>query len=327
MRRYLIWSGALAVVLAGVTGCGHVSVSSSHGGSSSPASSPSSSASTESTTPSTAPSTSPVSPQATSSPPTSSVSSSTAPDTPASQAATSPSSTASGGSGPLTAASLPSAYPHYSLVLSTVGRLLAQSATVPVFLPNLGRHPYSGSVGDIDVQYTLKNGYRLTLSGGAPLPANSPKISFGNAEFLYSVRGLPWSSTYVSQYMPLEPKPMTSQHGQVTLATGIIGTSYPNPPSSAAALQGPLLIVWHEDGWALSMDGTVSSGIVVGGAKQMAQLLNGVALPGSHGQANFTVGSDDPSIASYDLNGTRYVIEALSWKAATLAAKMEQINP
>lgn len=113
----------------------------------------------------------------------------------------------------LTSSTLPQAFPSYSLVVSTVGRYLAETAQVPLYLPTLGR---SYNHTSINVLYSLKGGgYRLTLGGGPPLPANSPKIGFGNAEYIYTVRGLPWSSVFQSRYLPVDPKPAVTESGPV----------------------------------------------------------------------------------------------------------------
>ena len=226
----------------------------------------------------------------------------------------------------LTASALPKAYPSYSMVVSTVGRLLAQSAQVPVYLPRLG--PLFNHTS-IDVLYSLKGGgYRLSLGGGPALPANSPKIGFGNAEYIYTVRGLPWSSSFQSRYLPLRPKPSAAQYGPLSLAPGITARSYPaaSPPSSE--LQEQMLISWHEDGWPMNLYGIgISSQSVVSSARQIAQSLRGRHLPGTHGRATFAIGSDAPSIATYDLSGTRYVIETTGFRAAQWALGMMPIRP
>lgn len=226
----------------------------------------------------------------------------------------------------LTAATLPKAFPSYSLVVSTVGRLLAQSATVPVYLPQLGDEYNDTS---IDVLYRLKDGrYRLSLGGGPPLPANSPKIGFGNAEYIYTVRGLPWSSSFQAQYLPLNPKPATVEHGPLILAPGIPARSYPAAHPPVPELQEKMLIAWREDGWSMNLYGTgIPSQEVLSSARQIARSLRGKHLPGTHGRATFAIGSDLPSIATYDLHGTRYVIETTSFRAAQLASEMMKVRP
>lgn len=229
----------------------------------------------------------------------------------------SPTSTASGGSGKSRASKLPQSFPRYSLVVSTVGRLLAQSSSVPVYLPT--SYPYAHY---IDVQYALKNGYRLTLNAGLALPANSPQIQGGYAEFLFSIRALPWSATYHANYVPLNPTPPAGPHGPIILAPGIVGTSYPSPPPSSE--NQLVLITWQEDGWIFTVYGAGSAG--VGTAKQIAKLLQGAMLPGSHGKAIFTVGTHVPSIASYELNGVRYVIEGTGAGTVSLVEKMVKVH-
>lgn len=216
------------------------------------------------------------------------------------------------------ASNLPQAFPRYSLVASTVGRLLAQSSSVPVYLPKSYTSPHY-----IDVQYALKNGYRLTLSGGPALPANSPKIQYGYAEFLFSVQALPWSATYHENYVPLNPTPPSSQHGPITLAPAIVGTSYPSPPPTSD--NQSVLITWQEDGWTFTVYG--SGGVGASTAKQIVKSLQDATLPGSHGEAVFTVGTHVPSIASYELNGVRYVIEGNGEETVSLVEKMAKVQP
>ena len=223
---------------------------------------------------------------------------------------------------PLTAAGLPHAFPRYSLVVGTVGRLLARSSTVPVYLPQLGRHPYPRWM---DVRYALKNGYQLTLGGGTALPANSPKISIGNAEFIYTIMGTPWTPSFHARtlYLPVHPTPTTSQNGTVTLAPGITGRSYPAAQPAIPVLQSTMLITWREDGWTMNLYGVgLSSQDVVSSARQVATSLRSAHLPGTHGRATFEMGSDAPSIATYEWRGTRYVIEAPGFRAVELAEKM-----
>ena len=226
----------------------------------------------------------------------------------------------------VTASTLPKAFPRYSLVVSTVGRLLAQSAKVPVYLPQLGA-AYNHT--SINVLYGLKDGgYQLSLGGGPPLPANSPKIGFGNAEYIYTVIGLPWSSAFRAQYLPLNPKPATVEYGPVILAPGISARSYPAAYPPTPELQETMLIAWREDGWSLSLYGIgIPSQAVVGSARQVARSLRGKHLPGTHGRATFAIGSDLPSMATYDLYGTRYVIETTSFRAAQFASEMTPVRP
>ncbi|MCY0879317.1 MAG: hypothetical protein OWU84_10295 [Firmicutes bacterium] len=218
----------------------------------------------------------------------------------------------------LSATKLPRSFPRYSLVVSTVGRLLAQLSHIPVYLPK--SYP---AMRYLDVQYALKDGYRLTLSAGPALPANSPKIQYGYAEFLFSVQGLPWSATYHENYVPLNPALPSRRHGIIRLAPGIVGTSYPDPPPFSD--NQPALIRWHEDGWTLTVYGGGSAS--VGTAKQLAKSLRGAKLPGTHGQAIFAVGTHVPSLVTYELKGVRYVIEGTSDEPVSLAEHMEKVQP
>lgn len=229
------------------------------------------------------------------------------------------SGSASPTSAPTTRASnLPQSFPRYSLVAATVGRLLAQSSSVPVYLPKSYTYTH-----EIDVQYALKNGYRLTLSGGPALPANSPKIQYGYAEFLFSVQALPWSATYHETYVPLNPTPPSSQHGSIALAPGIVGTSYPSPPPTSD--NQSVLITWQEDGWTFTVYGGGNVG--AGTAKQMVKALHDATLPGTQGEAVFAVGTHVPSIASYAINGVRYVIEGNGEETMSLVEKMAKVQP
>lgn len=219
---------------------------------------------------------------------------------------------------------LPQSFPRYHTVLATIGRLMAQKSSVPVLLPT--RLIFPGQ-GPIEVKYHVHKGYALALGFGPALPANSPRIQIGNAELIYTVIGQPWSRPYptAQRYLPLHPKLGPSSQ-TVRLAPGMTARVSPSTPSSA--LPHTMLITWLEDGWTINFLGAgVPSTDIINGAKQVAKMLTGMNLPGSHGRATFDIGSDDPSIASFDLHGTRYVIEVTSWRATRYAARMRRILP
>lgn len=218
--------------------------------------------------------------------------------------------------------SLPSAFPSYAVVLKNVGQHLALTSDVPVYLP---KHLPQGTYhGDLDVEYAEKNqGYSMTIGGGPALPANSSKIEIGNAELLGTFMGMPWYLPFHARQddMPLFPSPATPKGTTLRLASGITGTQYPGTE------EVPTLITWQEDGWTLNFMGEgVSPGIIAGSAKSIAQSLIGVKLPGTHGRATFSIGSDAPSEATYDLNGTRYFVYANGFRAVTLAQQMAPVT-
>ncbi|WP_146038961.1 hypothetical protein [Sulfobacillus sp. hq2] len=224
---------------------------------------------------------------------------------------------------PIPLSALPSALSNYAAVRNTVGKRLAQTADVPVYLPS---HLLQGSYhGDLDVKYSEKNqGYSITIGAGPALPANSPKIEIGNAELLGTITAMPWYLPFHARQddMPLYPAPPHTQGLSIPLAPGITGIQYTGTELI------PTLITWHEDGWTMNFLGTgVSASIITGSAKSIAKSLVGAKLPGTHGRATFSIGSDAPSEASYDLHGTRYFIYANGFKAVTLAQQMTAVKP
>lgn len=224
--------------------------------------------------------------------------------------------------GPTGSAGMPPAFESYRQVLAAVGPILARRSSVPVYLPQY-HWDYSGT---LDVVFKIQNGYQITVGGGPALPANSPKIDMGNAETFYTVMGLPWSNGYQNGYLPLEPAAPSSDRGTLALAQDVVAATYPAVHAGTQSSEGSMLVTWHQDGWTLNVTGSgVGQGIIVGEAQSLARSLMGQTLPGTHGRATFSIGSDAPSMASYDLKSTRYIIEAPGFRAVTLARAMERM--
>ncbi|AEJ39553.1 hypothetical protein TPY_1363 [Sulfobacillus acidophilus TPY] len=221
---------------------------------------------------------------------------------------------------------LPEAFSSYRTVWDSVGQRLVLTSAVPVYLP--APTSWSDVRGDIDVTYQVNpnqiGGYRITLGTGPALPANSSAVNIGNAQLLASIVAMPWGIPFHArtEAMPLNPTPATPVGTPWTIAPGLTGTVYPG----SGAL--PTLVSWREDGWTFHVMGQgVGSEMVRGTAAGIARTLEGVSLPGIHGQATFAVGSDAPSEATYDLNGIRYFVYANGFRAVTVVRSMRAVPP
>ncbi len=218
---------------------------------------------------------------------------------------------------------LPPFFTRYADVRNTVGRRLAHTSDVPVYLP---QHILSGPYhGPMDVRYNVQNGgFALTIGGGPRRPANSPHIHFGNADLFGTIKGMAWTPAFHARqrYMPFYPRTTSSGTTQ-TLSSGVTATVY-----SGQAQQGPVAL-WNQDGWTINVIGSpgTSQDVVRSQASSIASSLGSQKLPGIHGRATFAIGSGAPSEATYDVKGTRYFIYANGFKAVQLVRQMAIVKP
>lgn len=218
---------------------------------------------------------------------------------------------------------LPPSFSSYSDVRQTVGHRLAQTSDVPVYLP---QDILSGTYhGPMDVRYSVHKGtYTITIGAGPALPANSSRINFGNAGLFGTIKGMAWTPAFHARqrYMPLYPTTSTSSTTH-KLGSGVTAIFYPGGASA-----GPV-ITWHQDGWTFNIIGFVGTSprLISHQASSISSSLGGVTLPGTHGRATFAFGSDSPSEATYDVNGTRYFIYANGFRVVALVRHMTIVQP
>lgn len=218
---------------------------------------------------------------------------------------------------------LPSFFSSYTDVRNTVGQRLAQTSDVPVYLP---QHILSSTYpGPMNVRDSVQPmAYTITIGAGPALPANSPHISFGNAGLFGIIKGMAWTVPFHARqrFMPFYPTTFGSGTTK-TLGSGVTATFYPGQTTA-----GPIAM-WKQDGWKFNIIGApgTSSRLIGQEASSISSSLRGVTLPGTHGRATFAFGSDDPSEATYDVQGTRYFVYANGFKAVQLVRQMTLVNP
>ncbi len=212
---------------------------------------------------------------------------------------------------------------NYGQARQELGQRLAR-APIPAYLPlTVGKGLVPGS---IDASYRVTQlGYSVTMGYGpkTPLPLNSPKAQFGNAELLMIVRGAaPGGSLQLSQWIPLPsavPIPNAAQ-GTVDLGHGIVATNFVGGagPSTVEA------VTWREGGWTFWVGPWVTAnwGNPEKAAAQEAAMYLHTKFPGKDGVAVFAAGQDDPSEAVFSVGRNRYAVLALGWRAAQFAATM-----
>ncbi len=212
----------------------------------------------------------------------------------------------------------------YAMALKEIGQRLARSP-IPVYLP-LTDGKWQAASASVDASYLItQRGYSVTIGFGpkTPLPLNSPKATFGNAELLMIVRGAaPGGSLQLSQWIPLPkatPIPGAAE-GAVDLGHGIVGTTFVGA-TGTSTLEA---VTWREGGWTFwvgpwAIDQWGSAAKVA--AQQAAQYLH-TQFPGTGGIAVFAGGQDVPSEAVFSIGANRYAVLALGWRAPQFAATM-----
>lgn len=227
--------------------------------------------------------------------------------------------------GAATALKVPPNYPSYRAVFRDVGAALARRSSVPVYLPRrIGSANVRGHF-PLGVGYSLRAGYHLALAGpGLPAVSGTILNMSGGADYIGSVWGLPNTGAALRKagvMLPNLGSPLSgAPQKTVTLALGIRARVEPIGP-------GTDQIVWRQDHWRI---GVVGGGIpfaeTESTANGMVRSLRARVLPGRDGEAVFTLGPDAPSEASYVSGRTRYVIEAMGWRAAMWASRMVRVG-
>ncbi len=220
-------------------------------------------------------------------------------------------------------AALPPFFSSYNDVRETVGRRLAHTSDVPVYLP---QNILSGTYhGPMDVRYSVHHGtYTMTIGAGPALPANSSRIDFGNSGLLGTIEGMAWTPAFHARQRFMPFYPTTSATGTPhIIGPGVTAIFYPGHASA-----GPV-VTWRQDGWTFNIIGFMGTSArgLSDQASSISSSLRGVTLPGTHGRATFALGSDSPSEATYDVNGTRYFIYANGFKAVRLVRQMAMVKP
>lgn len=201
---------------------------------------------------------------------------------------------------------------RYRDILATVSPVLTAGSSVPVLLPvSLPPLPFgSGSSTDVNAQYQIRNGYRLTLSYGPALPVNSPKIQFGNAEFLATIMGMPAATPLnSSSYLPLQATVPNAAQGLVDLGQGVAGTNFVGNIGG----QSMKSVTWQQRGWTFGVLPADPNWGVDKAAAGMVKRLQSVRLPATHGQMVFSFGTDAPAEAVFQVGSDRYVLETMGW--------------
>ncbi len=211
----------------------------------------------------------------------------------------------------------------YAVARQQLAKRLAD-VPIPVYLPR--------SIGTGETQTSINGSYRVTSSGYSvtlgygsktPLPFNSPKAQFGNAELLMTVLGTgPKGHLDLSQWIPLPkaaPIPNAAQ-GSVELGHGIVGTTF----VGGAGQSTEEAVTWREGGWTFWVGPwqTAEWGDPVKtAAKEASAYLHG-QFRGSDGTAVFAAGQDAPSEAVFSIGPQKYAVLALGWRAPRLAMTM-----
>jgi|GEM_PF-2108946 len=220
------------------------------------------------------------------------------------------------------APSLPGSFASYQDVLDTVGQIVAQRSPVGAYLPTTSSslNPPEGKW--LDVQYqvdggAVQSGYLLTVSAGARLPANSPKIISGNADMLFAAAGVP-----ADQPLPASLRWNVSaipgaRISHVALGHGIVG-AYQAGNVNGIRERG---LTWQQDGIKWSMAPTSWNVNPVADARHIVSSLIGKTFPGG-GTGMFGYGSGSPSQVVISTYSGQYVLYAHGWRAPALAAAM-----
>lgn len=220
---------------------------------------------------------------------------------------------------------------YYRAVFSSIGPKIQSITQMPVLLP--ATIPGNGRVAgsSIDVQYSGgAKGYVLTLSYGPKLPPNSPKIQWGNAEFLMTVRGArTLRGLDLQNFGPitaLSPAMRGAAQGEILLTKpDLVATHFVAGAGNSA--MGSMQ--WQQSGWTVVIPPTLESGHPVQLAQSIAQSSAALHLhpPAQGGTLAFAIGSDEPSIAVFRQGGWWYSLQANGWRAAAFAAHMVHVEP
>lgn len=199
-----------------------------------------------------------------------------------------------------------------------------RAAPIPVYLPS-GIRTGQGEASIDATDRITADGYQAVIGYGpkAPLPLNSPKAQFGNAELLMIVIGAgPSGHLGIQNWIPLPKAPPipNAAQGSIDLGHGIVGTTFVAGagPSTEEAVR------WQEGGWTFWVGPwrTADWGNPANQAAQLAARCAGLRFPAPSGTVVFAGGQDAPSEAVFTIGPNRYAVEALGDRAPQFAAAM-----
>lgn len=223
----------------------------------------------------------------------------------------------------------PDGFTTYGQVFRAVTSWLAQRAPLYPLFPFPSAALKSPAHAWLDVQNRLlPDGYTISVSAGPRLPANSPKITAGNANLLFSMAAVQSGHPLLADWKRNPNVAIVGSHpARVSLGRGVNGLLY------AARIRGVTeqSLAWTQYGIHWGIAPTSTNVNLIAAAKPLVASIahedGGLSGSGLSGSGIFDYGSGAPSqITLADAKGT-YAFYAPGWRAPAIVAELYPLYP